>query len=434
MHMTKLTDFPTYLYAFGLFLLIYAVVAQVVVDDLWDKPPQKWIELRSIDLRPPDLQEDLAAFCAEEPRTIVLQEKLGIFYATAGQDFPSWWPGCLKEKGIEQRKSWVSRMNDCYSEYKISEKRLAALKKMLDPSLSPLLLASRGNYEEEKRLYGTLKTKIEKLKIRPAKEGFAKMIAVYLLVLGVFITSSFYLYRLSRAHISQEMVLTRWKVSYWTFVLTLYLCQTLVVCYTSIWKVEKNWIGASSFFVSWNAWYWERIGIFGLSMIMAIPLAQLWCYLRKDFIPEIPVAWVRGPDHTFAIEKYMLFLQTWTLIIFGSFSVITIGAVRWAASQQAEFENAYLINTVVGGGLAGIMILKMIRNAIVLRRSYQDCLARNFSSWGSIKDAVVPPDPTKDFIGESWWKLPVNFVGIVTAAWALLEFTGVAKLLVGLLK
>jgi hypothetical protein len=169
-------------------------------------------------------------------------------------------------------------------------------------------------------------------------------------------------------------------------------------------------------------------------MIMAIPTTQLWCYLRKKLIPEISPVWLRRPDPKFAVGKYVLFLQTWTLIIFGSFSVTTIVTVRWAASQQAQFENAYLFNTIVGVGLASLMVGKMIRNAIELRRRYQDSLLTNFDSWSAIRDANVPTDPTRDFIGESWWKLPANFIGIISATWAVLQLMGVANMIVNALK
>jgi hypothetical protein len=358
----------------------------------------------------------------------------GEFDKIAGEDFPSWWPKWLKKKGIKQRISWAARMNQAALDYATSQKRLEILEKILDDKENPFFLYSREKHEEEKRIFETLKAKVEKLKIGTAKKGFVWMMMVYLIVIGISFASSWYLHRLSKSHISPEVVLTHWKLPYWSFFLIFYLCQTLVVCYTSICKEEKSWIGASSFFVSWNAWYLERVAILGLSMIMAIPTTQLWCYLRKKLIPEISPIWLHRPDGRFAVGKYVLFMQTWALIIFGSFSIITIVTVRWASSQQAQFENAYLFNTIVAVGLASLMVAKMIRNAVELRRRYQDSLLINFDSWSAIRDANVPTDPTKDFIGESWWKLPANFVGIITATWVVLEWTGVGKVIVGALK
>ena len=43
--------------------------------------------------------------------------------------------------------------------------------------------------------------------------------------------------------------------------------------------------------------------------------------------------------------------------------------------------------------------------------------------------AANPPDPTIPFLGERWWKLPAIVFGIGGAAWATLEFFGVADYL-----
>jgi hypothetical protein len=442
-HLSKFTDFPLYVYIVGLFLLFLGIAAQICVEvnsGLWNDQPKEWKELKLID---PDCgSDDLRKKLGEEVKETFgpkcskgAEVKQGKFREKAGKGFPSWWGECLlEEKGINQRMSWAARWNETALDCVISKKRLAELEKILENKANCFFLSSREKYEEEKRIYEALKTKMKMLEIGPAKKGFISMMIVYILVLGILLAASWYLHRLAKSHISPKVVMVRWKLPYWVFFLTFYLCQTGVVCYTSIFKEEKSWIGASSFFVSWEAWFFERVAILGLSVIMAIPTTQLWCYLRKELIPEISPIWLRRPDPKSAVGKYVLFLQTWTLIIFGAFSVITVVAVRWAASQQAQFENAYLINTIVGGGLASLMVLKMIRNAIELRRRYQDSLSANFDSWSAIRDANVPSDPTRDFIGESWWKLPANFVGIISATWAILELTGVAKVIVDALK
>jgi len=438
-HLSKFTDFPLYIYIVGFFLLCFGIAAEICVEikgGVWNKPPQKWEQLRKFipaDLSSDDLKKKIEEICRPKlsDLTTVNQEDL---CTKVRKGFPPWWPEWLIDKGVIQRLSWAARWDETVLDYTTSKKRLALLEKALvDEKQNALFLSSREKYEEEKRTYEALKKKLDVLKIGTAKKGFIWMIGIYLLVLTIFLAASWYLYRLAKSHISPKVVMVRWKLPYWVFFLIIYLCQTGVVCYTSIWKEEKSWIGASSFFVSWEAWFFERVAVLGLSVIMAIPTTQLWCYLRKELIPEISPVWLCRPDPKSAVDKYVLFLQTWTLIIFGSFSVITIVTVRWAASQQAQFENAYLVNTIVCVGLASLMVGKMIRNAIELRRRYQTLLA-NFDTWSAIRDPNVPTDPTKDFIGESWWKLPANFVGIITATWAVLEWTGVGKVIVDALK
>jgi hypothetical protein len=437
-YLSKFTDFPLYVYIIGLFLLSFGITAQICVEiksGLWNNPPPYWERLKFIHpgFSSYDTQKKLQEIFGAKPPNLPMVKQED-FYKIAGEDFPSRWPEWLKKKGIRQRMSWAARIDETALDYEISQKRLALLEKALYDKANPFFLSSREKYEEEKRINEALKTKTEKLNIGVAKKGFVGEIINYFLVLGIFLTASWCLPRLAKSHISPEVVLADWKLPYWSFFLILYLCQTCVVCYTSILKEEKFWIGASSFFVSWGAWCLERVAIFGLSMIVAIPTTQLWCYLRKKLIPEISPVWLRRPVADFAVGKYVIFLQTWTLIIFGSFSIITIGTVRWAASQQVQFEKAYLLDTIVGVGLAALMVGKMIRNAIELRSRYQDSLFKHFDSWNAIRDANVPTDPTRDFIGESWWKLPANFVGIITATWAVLEFMGVAKVIVDALK
>ena len=426
--LSKFSDFPPYVSIVGVLLFSFGIASQNYVEagrGLWSNPPAKWEELKFIhpDFSSYDLQKKLEEvkeiFGQKPPMYSNVNEDE--FRKKAGEDFPSRWPKWLEGKGIKQRISWAKRMNETALEYAISKKRLAVLEKTLEDKADPFILYSREKYEEEKRINEALKTKTERLNIAAAKKNFIGDIMNYILVLGIFLAASWYLPRLAKSHISPEVVLTDWKLPYWSFFLILYLCQTGVVCYTSILNEEKFWIGASSFFVSWGAWCFERVAVFGLTMIMAIPTTQLWCYLRKKLIPEISPVWLRRPVADFAVGKYVIFLQTWTLIIFGSFSIITISTVRWAASHQVQFEKAYLLDTIVGVGLASLMVGKMIQNAIELRRRYQDSLSKNFKSWSTLRDAAVPSDPTRDFIGESWWKLPANFRGSANAWGAALS-------------
>lgn len=436
--LNRFNGFPLYVYIAGLFLLCFGLASEIIVEkknDLWNNPPSCWEQLKFVhpDFSSSHMQEKLKVAFESEPHKFEIIN-LEEFKKRARQDFPSLWPEWLKEKGINQRKSWAARMNQAALEYVTSKKRLEILEKALDNEHDGHFMTSREKFAEEKRINETLKAKLEKLKIRTAREGLVWTIIIYLLIIAIFLASSWYLYRLAKSHISPEVAVVHWKFPFWVFFLIFYLCQTGVVFYTSILKEEKSWIGASSFFVSWKAWCFERVAILGLSMIMAIPTTQLWCYLSKELIPEISPIWLRRPDGRFDVGKYVFFLQAWTLIIFGFFSVITIVVVRWAASQQAQFESAYLLNTIVSVAVAGLLIAKMIRNAIELRRRYQESLLTSFDSWSAIKNADVPADPTENFIGKSWWKLPANFVGIITATWAVLEWTGVGKVLVDALR
>ena len=359
------------------------------------------------------------------------------FYAIGAQQFPECWHKgfrqWLQAKGAAQAKLWEDKKERISSDYSISDARLKGLEAKLKDHSNPSFLSAREKFEEEERVHKNLEEKWKKLAPSGAQD-FLIMVLIYVLIIAIFLFASFYLTKLARSYISPKMVLKNWSLSYWSFFGFPFFFLTGVLVYTSIYKAEKSWIGESSFHVSWESWVWERVANIGLCMIAAIPMAKLWCYLRKEFIPEVSVSWLRGPNGESTVEKYAQFLQIWTIVIFYGFSVITIAVIRWAASYQDEFEKAYLIITALGVIVSGLIIGKMIRNAMILRERYYQAISKNFGSWQEVSDGKIPKDPIEDFIGATWWKLPANFVGIASAMWALLELTGVSKVIVSALK
>lgn len=399
------------LYIIASILILCGFIGIFIVEynsGLWDNQPNEWIAVRD------------SLINGANDTTIDNLSGIGI---------PDWL-GAIKAKGIEQRKSWARKMVDVASDLGSSKKRMDTLKNELDKKESPHFINAREKYEEEKNINATLNDKKIKLEIKTGKKYFFGFLSgSYLCIILISLTASIGIRRMSKFYLPTCPDKSPLKNYFWIFVFYIFLVQVLVSFYTSVWETDKLMILPISFFVSLSAWMIEKVSCFGLSMIMAIPINMLWYYSCKTFIPEVSPSLLKGANGKFAVEKYVNFLQICTLSLFVLFALPTIILIRWAAAQQAGFEKTYLL-LVLGGALIYLLLIgKMIRNALELRRRYEKSIELSFDSWKAVAEAKVLPDPTIDFIGESWWKLPLSFAGIIGTIWALLEFTGVSKII-----
>lgn len=339
----------------------------------------------------------------------------------------------LEVKGKQQINSWAIKMFNALNDSDITVKRLNIFQNQLTNQDNPNFLIAREKYELERSILEVQTKKLKILRIQSAEKYLFILASIYASILILCIGCSILLIW-SANNIVLFSTLKKWKHIFFYFTLSLFLMNTSLSIITSILESDKQWIVPSSFFVSRDAWYWERFSVLGLCLIEAIPLTQLWCYTRKEFIPKISLTNLSGDDGKFAIEKYILFLQVCTITIFIVLSLITVILLKWSSSQQDSFDNYYLIGVIFISISLLFLIIRLIKNAILMRLQYQNSLSELSESPEEFQKAKILPDPTIEFIGESWWKLPVNFISILTAIWAVFNLTGIADIILNALK
>lgn len=81
-----------------------------------------------------------------------------------------------------------------------------------------------------------------------------------------------------------------------------------------------------------------------------------------------------------------------------------------------------------------IYTVRLARNAITIRLRYEKAATECASTWQEARSKEIAPDPTRDFIGENWWKMPATVFGSLGVAWTVLEWAGMAQVVLDTVK
>ena len=130
----------------------------------------------------------------------------------------------------------------------------------------------------------------------------------------------------------------------------------------------------------------------------------------------------------------MSLFQKWTLI--GLFAAITpiVFWLRAITKSHADFEVAYLLSPLSSLAIVSFIVIRGIRRIYQLRIRYREsCTERMKGKWSAEALHEFPPDPTLEFLGDKWWKLPAAVTAVVSGELVVLELFGVTDMLVQLL-
>jgi hypothetical protein len=126
--------------------------------------------------------------------------------------------------------------------------------------------------------------------------------------------------------------------------------------------------------------------------------------------------------------RYVELLQTWTLWLILASTALGIIWIRYMIEMEPEFSPARLLHAAGEGLLIILIVIRLIRNAIILR------FRCNEAFQGVKSEDKLPVDPTIAFIKTAWWKLPATISSAITFIWLVLEKLGFAKIIVNLIR
>jgi hypothetical protein len=222
--------------------------------------------------------------------------------------------------------------------------------------------------------------------------------------------------------------LTRnWRTPQILFGLLIAGCMMLAEDLTSVFATQKVSFGWDSFCVTPSAFIVKCSAFIGYGLVAATPFTILWCLSRRNHIPPPDLS---ARDGKFGGERYVEFLQTWTLWLILAPSALGIAWVQYINKMEEVFSPARLLHGLGVGLIIALIVVKLIRNAIILRFKCRKAVAGK----GLGETRKEPADPTIAFLGTEWWKLPATITVSLASIWALLEWAGVAKIIMNIIK
>ena len=220
----------------------------------------------------------------------------------------------------------------------------------------------------------------------------------------------------------------KWKAPYIFFLVIFSATSLFTFSVSSIFTKNKNWIGASSFFICWKAWVTERISNFGVIMIVAIPIAIFWCLTSKDKIPNKEKIVLSSPDGMSGVRAYIAFLHGWSIAGLAIFSLGTVVGFQDYLRSQAKYSPIYFSLTFILFIVLAVLLARMFRSALSIRSLYWEAIQERYKTMKEVIEAGVSPDPTLSFIGENWMSMIAIWGGMLGLAWTVFGLFGLSKI------
>jgi len=310
-----------------------------------------------------------------------------------------------------------------HEEKDCSSIRLKSLQAALVDPASPHFAFAREKIIEEREELRKLEARMERLQVEPLSREF--VITAGLVTLVILLAASAAA-RLMVHHASEPVLfgkeIASWGYPYWTFVAILFLTFLAREVSTSVIAIDKSWFGWNSFCVSNAAWLLTQVMFLGFAMVIAYPASVLWYLSRPAQRP--PMLDPDHPDGAWGVRRHVLVLQTWAILTVVFFFAPTLLALRvYAASPDVSF--LYTVPSIVYSAVAAVIVGRLIWNAVRIRQAYYNALGKLGATWQEIESRRPPGDPTINFLGEHWWKLPATIFGALTVLWAVIEWSGV---------
>lgn len=310
----------------------------------------------------------------------------------------------------------------------ISERRVASLNKALNDPRDLAFSIARLAISEEKNARDTLRRERRTVSVEPLADDLTQLV-IGLLLVAVFAFVTARLAALHGLHAvgtwSRDGNSEDWRWPYWSWVAIIFFPHFAREVYTSILLEEKSWFGWNSFCISSAAWGLMIVTALGVSMVIAYPATVLWHFGKRSNRPVLLDIGHR--DGKWGVGSYSLFLHTWAIL---SLVFLLLPSALWLrALLDRPLSIPYLLPPAVLFVSAIAISVRMVWNAVAVRRMYQSQLGKLGFSWQEIQAKNPPPDPTINFIGEHWWQLPAIVSGVLAALWLILQLTGVSDFL-----
>jgi len=371
----------------------------------------------------------------------------GAVYVGAKGKMPVWYTkgeeGKWTEEGSkicrceDQLSNRLDKLTEIEKDLGQTKKRIEYFKFRLDVPAAEVFVQAREELNREKEA----KEHIERSKaglevVGPFLRGalIVNLIIAFGAALAFFV--AWYSLKDAKRCFKDEIKIEKaWLCPYLILAGFLILWTLIEQTWTSILDTDKMWFGWDSFCVNPGAYVLMRLSMSADQFAFTCPLALFFLLSGKRYVPKIKLL---DPGGRCGVGEYISFLQKWTFLGLIAGIVPIVIWLHEITRSHARFEAAYLITPVSSLAVIAFLIFRAVKNAYLLRSDYERVRAKVMGkSWSGEKAKNLPPDPTLEFLGDRFWKLPGVVVVVITAAYVALDaldFLGVREILTNLFR
>lgn len=333
-----------------------------------------------------------------------------------------------------QRNYRKERLMEACEDREAAIKRIKLLKEIRSDPKDKNFSQTWSWFEKEIDQLKKVVKRSEKYQINSLGKSFPHLISLifFSLIVYLFIGRLVVLHTRSiQSHfgldeISQNKI-SNWMLPHFIFGFLIAVFMILSEIATSVLDQEKTWFGWDSFCVTPSAFVIKCVALISFGLVAVTPFTMLWCVSRKKYIPP---AMPSARDGKFGAGRYVEFLQTWTLWLILVPATLGIVWMRYVVEKEPRFSSARLLYVIGPGVIITLIVVKLIRNAIILRFRCYDSLSEE-----AFKERdKQPTDPTISFLGTEWWKLPATISVALASIWVLLGWLGMSKIILNLIR
>jgi hypothetical protein len=339
----------------------------------------------------------------------------------------------VTERCVTQSDYWGSLLYQETKDKAAAIKRRDELRRIRSDANDKLFSQPWNWFESELSKLETI-VKTKKYRIHSIAHGFLSEIALiagfllfYLLLSRLVTLHAKSTYGYARFSEMNQGSIQDWKTPQVLIGIILTVPVLFSELSTSYLAEEKTWFGYDSYCVTPVAFVVKCMAFVSFGFVASTPFTVLWCLSRRGYIPHPDIS---ARDGKFGAERYVEFLQTWTLWLILAPSALGIFLFRYVVEMEEEFSPVRLSYGLGIGIIILLVIARLIVNAVILRFR---CRAALTDQKLAEKDRA-PVDPTISFIGSDWWKLPATISVSLATMWALLEFAGLSKIVISIVQ
>lgn len=364
----------------------------------------------------------------------ILSYFCAIIVSAAG-GYPIWcgsWDGngndaCICKEQLKNRNEHLIRIS---SDLAVVKKRIESFKEGLYNTKNTAFIQSRMELDREKKEKTDLEAEKKRLILKPIFPSAVWELALILFgLMAVFLVARFVL-KDAQDTFHEKLNFKKVWIRPYLLMAGFLIASTLgEQVWVSIIDTDKSWFGWCSFCIS--PWVFILMRLTYAADQFAITYALTMFYLLADerYVPKIKLD---NPDGRCGVGKYVNLFQKWTFIGLTAAIFPIVWWLHVITVSPASFEKAYLITPISSLIVVMYLVFRGVRKASLLRRKYQEaCTEKMGQSWSAQKAKNLPPDPTLEFLGDKWWKLPAVVTAVITAALVALKVLGVTNILVG---
>lgn len=351
-----------------------------------------------------------------------------------GSGYPIWsgtWDGngsnaCNCEEQLENRKR---KLNEINSDLDMVEIRINYFTEALKDTKDKAFVQAPGELEREMRKKATLEDEKKGLTPKPIFPSAIGMLALLLVAFwAVFLIARFVLRDAQDTFHKKLDFRIVWIKPYLLIAGVLIVCTLVEQIFVSILATDKPWFGWDSFCVSPTIFILMRLTYAADQFAITYVLTVFYLLADKKYMPK--EVELDNPDGHCGVGRYVHLFQKWTFIGLVAAFIPIVWWLHVITTSPASFEKGYLITPASSLTVVAYLVFRGVRKAYLLRRKYQEaCTKKMGTSWSAQKAKNLPPDPTREFIGEKWWKLPAVVTAAITAALFALRLIGVMDFL-----